>query len=155
MTASVSGGAPFVAHRLQDGADAASARAEGIAPRRARTGSKPAGLRVVRPGDERAPLRGGDARSPRPTSSCPTSSCPTSSGRCVDQRAIGRILGAAIIIAAAPRHFAAEGAAEAADLGVPLANIAVPISIVGVLSILVGVAEGVKAEEPDGKRGGR
>lgn len=55
---------------------------------------------------------------------------------------IGRILFAAIFIAAAPRHFTAEGAAHAADLGVPLAKLAVPLSgvmsLVGGLSVLVG-----------------
>lgn len=55
---------------------------------------------------------------------------------------IGRILFAAIFIAAAPRHFTAEGAAHAADLGVPLANLAVPLSgimaIAGGASVLVG-----------------
>jgi len=55
---------------------------------------------------------------------------------------LGRILFAAIFLAAAPRHFTAEGAAHAADLGVPLAAIAVPLSglmaIGGGLSVLLG-----------------
>jgi putative oxidoreductase len=55
---------------------------------------------------------------------------------------IGRILFAAIFIAAAPRHFTAEGIGHAADLGVPLAGIAVPLSgimaIAGGLSVLLG-----------------
>ena len=55
---------------------------------------------------------------------------------------LGRVLFAAIFLAAAPRHFTAEGAAHAADLGVPLAAIAVPLSglmaIGGGLSVLLG-----------------
>jgi len=57
---------------------------------------------------------------------------------------IGRILFAGIFIAAAPRHFSAEGIRHAANLGVPLASILVPIS--GVMSLLGGlsVAAGYK-----------
>ena len=55
---------------------------------------------------------------------------------------LGRALFAAIFLAAAPRHFTAEAAAHAADLGVPLARLAVPIagimSAVGGLSVLTG-----------------
>src|SRR5262245_51052689 len=55
---------------------------------------------------------------------------------------IGRILFAIIFIGAAPRHFTREGAAHAADLGVPLATILVPLSgvmtLVGGLSVLLG-----------------
>jgi putative oxidoreductase len=55
---------------------------------------------------------------------------------------LGRILFAAIFLAAAPRHFTSEGAAHATDLGVPLARLAVPLSgvlaLVGGLSVLVG-----------------
>jgi putative oxidoreductase len=55
---------------------------------------------------------------------------------------LGRILFAAIFLAAAPRHFTAEGAAHAAELGVPLARLAVPISgvmaIAGGLGVVVG-----------------
>ena len=55
---------------------------------------------------------------------------------------LGRVLFAAIFLAAAPRHFTAEGAAHAADLGVPLAAIAVPLAglmaIGGGLSVLLG-----------------
>jgi len=55
---------------------------------------------------------------------------------------LGRVLFAAIFLAGAPRHFTAEGAAHAADLGVPLAAIAVPLSglmaIGGGLSVLLG-----------------
>lgn len=55
---------------------------------------------------------------------------------------VGRILFAAIFIAAAPRHFTAEGIAHAAELGVPLAKLAVPLSgmmaIAGGLSVLLG-----------------
>jgi putative oxidoreductase len=54
----------------------------------------------------------------------------------------GRVLFAAIFLAAAPRHFTAEGAAHAAELGVPLARLAVPASgllaIAGGLSVLLG-----------------
>jgi putative oxidoreductase len=51
---------------------------------------------------------------------------------------LGRIMFAAIFIAAAPRHFTNEAAAHAADLGVPLARIAVPVS--GVISLLGGLS---------------
>jgi putative oxidoreductase len=55
---------------------------------------------------------------------------------------LGRALFAAIFVAAAPRHFTAEAAAHASDLGVPLARLAVPLSgllaIAGGLSVLVG-----------------
>lgn len=51
---------------------------------------------------------------------------------------IGRILFAAIFIAAAPRHFSAEGIGHATDLGVPLAGIVVPLS--GVMSLLGGLS---------------
>ncbi len=55
---------------------------------------------------------------------------------------VGRVLFAAIFLAAAPRHFTAEGAAHAAELGVPLAGLAVPASgvlaIAGALSVLLG-----------------
>jgi putative oxidoreductase len=55
---------------------------------------------------------------------------------------LGRILFATIFLVAAPRHFTAEGAAHAADLGVPLASLAVPASgvlaIAGGLSVLLG-----------------
>ncbi|MBI1815935.1 MAG: DoxX family protein [Deltaproteobacteria bacterium] len=50
----------------------------------------------------------------------------------------GRILFAAIFIAAAPRHFTGEGIAHAAELGVPLAGLLVPVS--GVMSALGGVS---------------
>ena len=56
---------------------------------------------------------------------------------------VARILLSAIFLAAAPRHFTAEGAAHAAELGVPLARFAVPLSgvlaIVGGASVLLGV----------------
>src|SRR5262245_38056652 len=42
-----------------------AARTEGVASRHPRTRPKPAGNRVVRSGDERTPIPGGDARSPR------------------------------------------------------------------------------------------
>ncbi|HEY0479999.1 MAG TPA: DoxX family protein [Kofleriaceae bacterium] len=55
---------------------------------------------------------------------------------------LGRILFAAIFLAAAPRHFTNEAAAHAADLGVPLARLAVPLSgfiaLAGGLGVLVG-----------------
>ena len=51
---------------------------------------------------------------------------------------VGRILFAAIFIAAAPRHFTSEAAAHATDLGVPLARLAVPVS--GVISLLGGLS---------------
>lgn len=55
---------------------------------------------------------------------------------------VGRVLFSAIFLAAAPRHFTAEAAAHATDLGVPLAGIAVPLSgvlaIAGGLSVLLG-----------------
>lgn len=55
---------------------------------------------------------------------------------------IARVLFAAIFLAAAPRHFTAEGMAHAAELGVPLARLAVPLSgalaIAGGLSVVVG-----------------
>jgi putative oxidoreductase len=55
---------------------------------------------------------------------------------------IGRILFSALFLAAAPRHFTAEAAQHAADLGVPLARLAVPVSgvlaIAGGLSMLLG-----------------
>ena len=51
---------------------------------------------------------------------------------------VGRILFAAIFLAAAPRHFTAEAIAHATDLGVPLARLAVPLS--GVLAILGGLS---------------
>ena len=55
---------------------------------------------------------------------------------------LGRALFAAIFLAASPRHFTAEAAAHAADLGVPLARLAVPLSgilaAVGGLSVLTG-----------------
>jgi putative oxidoreductase len=55
---------------------------------------------------------------------------------------LGRILFAAIFLAAAPRHFTAEAVAHARDLGVPLARLAVPLSgalaIAGGLSVLLG-----------------
>jgi putative oxidoreductase len=55
---------------------------------------------------------------------------------------IGRLLFSAIFLAAAPRHFTAEAAAHAAELGVPLARLAVPASgllaLAGGLSVLAG-----------------
>jgi putative oxidoreductase len=55
---------------------------------------------------------------------------------------LGRVLFSAIFLAAAPRHFTAEAAAHATELGVPLAGIAVPLSgvlaIAGGLSVLFG-----------------
>ena len=55
---------------------------------------------------------------------------------------LARILFVAIFLAAAPRQFTAEGAAHAAEFGVPLARIAVPLSgvlaIAGGLSVLLG-----------------
>lgn len=55
---------------------------------------------------------------------------------------IGRLLFAAIFLAAAPRHFTAEAAAHAAELGVPLARLTVPASgllaLAGGLSVLAG-----------------
>lgn len=55
---------------------------------------------------------------------------------------VGRMLFAAIFIAAAPRHFTQEGIAHAAELGVPWASLLVPLSgvmsFVGGLSILLG-----------------
>lgn len=55
---------------------------------------------------------------------------------------IGRVLFAAIFIAAAPRHFTQEGIAHAAELGVPWASLLVPVSGVmsfaGGLSVLLG-----------------
>ena len=55
---------------------------------------------------------------------------------------IGRILFAAIFLVAAPRHFTAEAAAHAAELGVPLARLAVPLSgilaLAGGLGVLLG-----------------
>jgi putative oxidoreductase len=55
---------------------------------------------------------------------------------------VGRILYAAIFLAAAPRHFTREGIEHARDLGVPLASIAVPLSgvlaIAGAASVLAG-----------------
>ena len=50
---------------------------------------------------------------------------------------LARISMAAIFILAAPRHFTAEGAKHAAELGVPLARIAVPLS--GVLALAGGL----------------
>ncbi len=62
---------------------------------------------------------------------------------------IGRILFAAIFLAAAPRHFTSEGAAHAAELGVPLARLAVPLSgvfaIAGGLGVLIGYQTRVSA----------
>lgn len=55
---------------------------------------------------------------------------------------LGRILFAAIFLAAAPRHFTAEAVTHARDLGVPLARLGVPLSgalaILGGLSVLLG-----------------
>jgi len=55
---------------------------------------------------------------------------------------IGRLLFALIFLAAAPRHFTAEGISHAADLGVPLASFFVPLSgilaIAGALSVSFG-----------------
>ena len=55
---------------------------------------------------------------------------------------LGRVLFAAIFLAAAPRHFTREAIAHAQELGVPLARLAVPLSgvlaILGGLSVLVG-----------------
>jgi putative oxidoreductase len=50
---------------------------------------------------------------------------------------IARVLFASIFLLAAPRHFTAEAAKHAADLGVPLARFAVPLS--GVLALLGGI----------------
>jgi putative oxidoreductase len=57
---------------------------------------------------------------------------------------IARVLFASVFLLAAPRHFTAEAAAHAADLGVPLARFAVPLS--GVLALLggIGVALGLQ-----------
>jgi len=56
---------------------------------------------------------------------------------------VGRILLAFIFVAAAPRHFTAEAAAHARDLGVPLARWLVPLSgamaLAGGLGLLFGV----------------
>ena len=59
---------------------------------------------------------------------------------------IGRVLFAFIFLAAAPRHFTAEGISHAADHGVPLASLLVPLS--GVLAIVgaLSVATGFKAK---------
>jgi putative oxidoreductase len=55
---------------------------------------------------------------------------------------LGRVLFAAIFLAAAPRHFTHEGISHAAELGVPGASLAVPLSgvlaIAGGLSVLAG-----------------
>src|SRR5258708_1114052 len=51
---------------------------------------------------------------------------------------IARILFALIFLAAAPRHFTAEGISHAADLGVPLAKFFVPLS--GVIAIAGGLS---------------
>jgi putative oxidoreductase len=55
---------------------------------------------------------------------------------------LARILFSFIFIAAAPRHFTREGAAHAAELGVPLAGLLVPLSgvmtLAGGLSVLLG-----------------
>ncbi|MFT3694440.1 MAG: DoxX family protein [Kofleriaceae bacterium] len=51
---------------------------------------------------------------------------------------VGRILFAGIFLLAAPRHFTAEAAQHAADLGVPLARLAVPLS--GLLAIAGGLS---------------
>jgi putative oxidoreductase len=55
---------------------------------------------------------------------------------------LGRICLSVIFIAAAPRHFTAEGIAHAAARGVPLASLAVPLSgimaLAGGLSLLLG-----------------
>ena len=59
---------------------------------------------------------------------------------------IGRVLFAFIFVAAAPRHFTAEGISHAADYGVPFASLVVPLS--GVLAIAGGlsVATGFKTK---------
>lgn len=51
---------------------------------------------------------------------------------------IGRFLFALIFLAAAPRHFSAEGIHHADELGVPLAGILVPLS--GVLALAGGLS---------------
>jgi len=58
---------------------------------------------------------------------------------------VGRILFALIFIVAAPRHFTAEGAQHAAELGLPGAFVLVPVS--GIMALLGGlsVAVGYKA----------
>jgi putative oxidoreductase len=62
---------------------------------------------------------------------------------------LGRILFAAIFLAAAPRHFTSEAAAHAAELGVPLARLAVPLSgvlaIAGGLGVLLGYQTRISA----------
>lgn len=62
---------------------------------------------------------------------------------------VGRLLFAAIFLAAAPRHFTSEGAAHAAELGVPLARIAVLrsgiLAIAGGLGVLIGYQTRVSA----------
>lgn len=62
---------------------------------------------------------------------------------------LGRILFAAIFLVAAPRHFTREGAAHAAELGVPLARLAVPLSGVlafaGGLGVLLGYQTRISA----------
>ena len=58
---------------------------------------------------------------------------------------IGRVLYSSIFILAAPRHFTAEGARHAAELGVPFASALVPLS--GALALAGGlsVATGYRA----------
>jgi putative oxidoreductase len=51
---------------------------------------------------------------------------------------LGRVLFALIFISAAPRHFTAEAAQHAAELGLPAARLLVPIS--GVMALLGGLS---------------
>jgi len=51
---------------------------------------------------------------------------------------IGRLLFALIFLAAAPRHFSAEGIHHADELGVPFAGVMVPLS--GVLALVGGLS---------------
>src|SRR5262249_38616716 len=59
---------------------------------------------------------------------------------------VGRVMFALIFIAAAPRHFTAEGINHAAELGVPLAALCVPVSGLMALAGGLSVASGYRAQ---------